>query len=456
MYFLVFSFIFLTFAHSNIQEDMKKNIKNALRLMLLVGALFTTSSAFAQDVEELLLDHEYEISGYVFRTYYYFVPTANGTLITYGPGNMSHYADEEFTEQISDVTNGYDENYNHISSMTVEAGETYYLLYYCLESSYSFYAHLYTTEEKPELTTLLPEEGTVLYLTDTNDAMISWQFSRPVEFGTITLSAGKEGSMVSQSGFNSNFTNGFYSISVKDCMLEWLREGVVEGGDPVVLTIADIHAEGDESCVYGEDGTMRAEWVSCDKPVELSSGVWPEKFLSWWAEGDEAGIVTLTFDAPILSFDDGQSAQCTLGFGSRDEEGGYYTESITNADNPGKIVINDNTIKVDLTGKSRTRDDMLPGFDTSEFTTMSISVQLVKAADGTYCYSEIMGGLGSYSKTLEYEEVEVGDDTGISKVTTETKPLRRYNTAGQMVNARAKGINIVESSDGSVKKIYVK
>ncbi len=429
---------------------MKKNITNALRLALLVGALFTASSAFAYDVEELQLDYEYEISGNVFRTYYYFVPSADGTLMSYGPGFLHHYEDENFETEIQDVTNGYESGQN-VSSMAVEAGETYYLMYYCMESSYSFYVHLSTTEEKPELTTLNPEEGSVLYLTDTNDGMISWQFSRPVEFGTITLSAGKEDAMVSQSGFNCNYTNGFYSISVKDYMLEWLREGVVEGGDPVVLTIADIHAEGDESCVYGEDGTMRAEWVSCDKPVELSSGSWPEKFLSWWDEGDTSGLVTLTFDGDLLSFDDGQTAQCTLSFGSRDEEGGFYTESITNADDPGKIVIDGNTIKLDLTGKSRTRDDMIPGYDTSEFTTMSVSIQLVKAADGTYCYSEIMGGLGSYSKTLDYEEVEVGDNTGISKVTTDSTPLRRFNTAGQMVNARTKGVNIVNG-----KKLLIK
>ncbi len=433
---------------------MKRSMTHTLRLLLTVGALFAANAAFAYDVEELKLDYVYEISGNVFSTYYYFIPTADGTLMTYGQGNMDHYEDENFETPINDVTNGYDENHNHISSMVVEAGETYYLLYHCIESSYTFYATLLTTDEKPELTSVTPEEGSVVYITDENDGMLSWRFNRPVEYGTITLSAGKENNQASVEGLTCNYTNGFYSVSAKSYLLEWLREGIVEGGDPVALTIDGVYAEGDESCYYGEDGTMRIEWVACDKPVELISSEWPETFLSWWSEEDSSGIVTLTFDGPILSFEDGQTAQCTLGFGTREEEGGYYIESITNADNPGKIIVDGNSIKVDLTGKSRSRNDMLPGIDTSDFTTMSISVQLVKATDNTYCYSDVLGGLGSFSTNVSYEEVDAPE--GIAKVVSDSKPLRRFNTAGQMVNARTKGINIVESADGTAKKLYVK
>ncbi len=432
---------------------MKKCANYALRLCLLVGAVFAASSAFAVDMSELQLDYQYEITGNVFRTYYYFTPAVSGTLMAYGKGILHHYEDENFETEITDVTNGYDENTNHVSSLSVNAGETYYLMYYCMESSYSFYATLLAADVKPEITNVNPAEGAVLYVTDENDGMISWQFNRPVEYGAITFSAGKEGSEVQQEDVECRYTNGFYSVSVRDYILQWLDEGAVEGGDPVVLTIADVHAEGDVSNYYGDDGTVRLTWQCCNIPTKLVSGVWPSTFLSWWDEGDSNGIITLTFDGDLLSFADGQKAHCTIDYGSREIEGGFYEETITYEDNPDKIAVSGSTITVDLTGVRRTNEDMLSASENS-FSTIHLTINFVMSADGAYCYTDNIGGVASYQAEINYEDLgDVGDGIRMIETTDEGSATRNntYNIAGQRVSTPTRGLYIANG-----KKIYAK
>ena len=57
-----------------------------------------------------------------------------------------------------------------------------------------------------------------------------------------------------------------------------------------------------------------------------------------------------------------------------------------------------------------------------------------------------------------FENIKEFDATGIDKVTTSTdaKELSRYSVNGQRLSARARGLNIVKYSDGSVKKVAVR
>lgn len=49
-----------------------------------------------------------------------------------------------------------------------------------------------------------------------------------------------------------------------------------------------------------------------------------------------------------------------------------------------------------------------------------------------------------------------GDPSGISIPLTTDKSITYYNINGSKLNGAKKGVNIVKSSDGKVKKLFVK
>ncbi len=394
----------------------------ALRLGLAACLLSIAAGAMAYDhsgAEELQLNHQYVYEGYgdnMTRWYYYFTPEMDGTLTSTGNGQLSHFEDDTYDDKdaLDDVTNGFADDGQKTSSLPVTAGVTYYLRYYgSMSSTTTFICELIPGDQKPELTALEPAEGETLDITYMG--IITMRFNLPVTMGEATLSAGGASEPV-----NVNYANGYYSVSVKDAVYGWLSDGTAHGGDAVTLTIRDVCLESDPTNVYGDDGTLALTWVCPDMPASVVEESWPETFYSYWEEGDPDGIVTLTFSSDLLSMEDGQTAKATVGYGMREgEDAEYYTETLDTE----KVTVEGNVLKVDFTGVSRTRAEMLPGAST-EYTEVLVTINYVLDAGGQYCWTDVQGGIASYQRNIDYVDLDGGTTGG------ETTPTDSVEVSG--------------------------
>ncbi len=414
---------------------MKKHsiiTRRVLRLCLLLGALLTTSNAFAGYFngtdEELILEKEYVLTNLAsvnFRQYYYFTPEADGTLsIDCSWGLFTRYFDNTYDrdeKEMGDHAYGADDGgftndangVSHKSEMTVTAGVTYYVAYSSSAANdATFTAHLYTSSDTPEITFLSPEEGDVLEINDDGAVYgnITMAFNRSVEMGTITLYAGDPDNPVYQRGMGRTNQNGLYVVNVREFLYLWLSEGYINKGDEVWITIEDVYAIGDPTCLYNGDGLIELHWKAPKCPVGLVSATWPEEFLSWWDEGDERALATLVFEDDLATYDGtpAQTAFVYVQFGDREAEDGFYQETLKT----DKISVDGNVMTIDFSGKSRTRLDMTPDVDNSAIEIINFNVHYVKDADGDYCYSTISGGIGSYSGQAPYTDLSGGTGGG--------------------------------------------
>ena len=97
-----------------------------------------------------------------------------------------------------------------------------------------------------------------------------------------------------------------------------MQKDYYQPGDKMTLTITGLCAKTDNSIRYGTDGTLTLEWTVPGKPHYLLSIEGANPFKSYWIPGDKEGFVTLTFDHPLMTKEDGQTAGVLLRMGSAD------------------------------------------------------------------------------------------------------------------------------------------
>ena len=95
--------------------------------------------------------------------------------------------------------------------------------------------------------------------------------------------------------------------------------------------------------------------------------------------------------------------------------------------------------------------EKIPKLGSDVFTGCDAKNCILYVPTGTYD-DYLVSEFGYFENIVEF------DATGIDKVTTSTgaKELSRYSVNGQRLSARARGLNIVKYSDGSVKKVAVR
>ncbi len=441
---------------------MKKNIagfscRAVLRLCLVTAMLAASAGASADDIEaeELVLGYTYTYDAIFSKHYFFFTPSQDGTLITYGNDVVELYPDGTFTlpddgEPVAGFTNssgsfelGGATVYGKICSLGVKAGETYYLMYTAQSViPSSFYAVL-SDGSAPEVAYVNPEEGSALDVVSTG--IIGLRFDRAVLFDGVTLSSGGNSEEAPY-----NYANGVYTFTVKYILYEWLSTGAVAEGDEVALTFANLRAASDENALYDGTGTLTLTWKAPAVPAVLESAVVPSVARDYWESGDPDGIITLTFSKDLLpDSDPGQTAQAKWSYGSRETENGFYVDTLG-------VSISGNTLTVDLTGKSRTRREMLPAIAT-EYDTVLLSVNLVKSADGNYVYSPGSGSTGSFQYQTDYtdEGILAGVSSPAESAGGGSSPAEYFSPDGKRLSAPQKGLNIVRSG-GGVKKSVVR
>ncbi|MCD8202980.1 MAG: hypothetical protein LUD48_05005, partial [Prevotella sp.] len=365
------------------------------RLSFLLCAMFSISlSTYAAEitVEDFVLDEEVTVEGSYFSKHYYsYTATENGTLSILATDVVYSYTDETFTEEsLEGWTNFGNENGKKRVTLEVEAGKTYYLLFQLQSKTPgTYYATLLSTDTKPEITYCNPAEGSVLSIE--YDQPIGLRFSMDVSVGTATLTSGEQSATLTLNSYG-----GYYNYYYRDIIYGWLSSGAIKSGDVITFTLTDVQSS--NGTLYGDDGTITINYYAPLIPTELSAESLPEVFLPWWNEGDESGIMTLTFTGDI-SADEGLAPKVELRYGEVESDAGIYSETVT-------PTVEGNTLTVDFTGKLRLRKKMLSG-TTEKYSTITVRVTNLYDINGTHVYTTGQGTVGSLSYKIPYTEFTI-------------------------------------------------
>ena len=361
-----------------------------IRIMLLtVLAVIGTANSWAADktLIKLELDKDYELG--MANTYYYYEATETGRLQLTGSSTdlPSLFTDDTFTTMLT-MKMSPDRT---TATFDIEAGKTYYLLGFSLNSGATFKASYLPSITSISLAKATPEVGGKLNIID--DSSIYLNFDEDVNSDDIqaTVSAG-----IKTASLDVESTNKNVKLYVRKTLYDWYTSGDLKEGDKITINLTNIHAENNSSLVYGTDGNLSIEYIADKAPVGLvaSETKVPSAFKSFWTEGDEDGIMKLVFTGNLQ--ENNSLLYATLNYGNKDNNE-FYTENLP-------IQAKGNVITVDLTNKLRTAQSMIPGA-TNQYNTVNIKIGGVKDANGKTTYSERDGANGSYNYNFTMEDV---------------------------------------------------
>ena len=360
--------------------DIVRRMSLVFALLLVGGAANAAEPVVYEDVQ---LDTPYELVQFRDVKASFTAPQSGVLQVksTISSDYPLPYSDEDCTQEID---YSWTDFYGY--SMPVEAGVTYYFLKkFVMNSGGTFTLSMATNELK--LTSVSPEVGTAFSVSD--GGQLTLTFNQVPKIGGLTVSSGSLSASVT-----AHISGNILSAELKETVYGWLTAGSVNPGDDLTVTLTNVRASVDESIVYGTDGTLTLAYKVPEKPVMLENASLPEKFLSYWVEGNAAGKVVLTFSDNLYTGEDGATLRLNYGNGEDENPAEYYTEIING-------VVDANTLTFDLTGKLRTPQTMVASG--TDYGVMMMGVNNVRDAAGNYVFSDGQGTLGSFSYQLPYE-----------------------------------------------------
>lgn len=384
-----------------------------MKLFMPLALAMLALTAWAQDTDtadEQLSDDWVQIvigsnvfAGGYGTHYFYYDADEDGTLVLTGAASPGvAYTDSAITTLADDTNASYISGVK-TSSTVVSSGTRYYFKasgIFSYDTTYT--AELITESTALTLKSISPEEYSTISVTGTGIVTIT--FNLGVSYTDATLSV----KSASESLTSNSSSKQVLSFEIKDVVYDWLTDGTAAEGDTLTLTVTGLCASSYSDKLYGDDGTLTLHFLCPDLPMTIESETLPETFLSYWMEGDEDGIMILTFSDSIYNGDNTTyQAGARLSFGSADDSD-YYQESVED------ITIDGNRLIIDFTGKLRTLEAMgstslyvldSSGDATDELRTMNLKVYNVCDQDGEAAYSSVSGNLGSYSYSFDYKQL---------------------------------------------------
>ncbi len=368
----------------------------AFRLTFLLVALFALNmNTFAandkENPTEITIGETYTMTGFFSKWYYSYTATDDGYFGIVSMVTPNFYSDNSFDDEyeISSTTDYVDGGQKH--SISVEAGKTYYVYFNLTESEATFVASFEGKDTAPQLESVNPEEGSTLDIVDEQNVSIKFDLDVEMDNATITLVSGDNEESIT----TYRFVNNIYTFEIVGIVKTWLEEGKIQADDEVILRIENLKSSAGVN--YGEDGTLEIKYKAPALPTKLVSETLPGKFLSYWKTGDEDGVITLTFSSNIS---DVQSVE--LRYGQVDGDDGIYEETDV------EYSINENVITIDLTGKSRSRTDMLPSA-TGTYDEVDVMLHGITDEAGNHIVTESSGSAGSLTFAIEYMDLIEAD-----------------------------------------------
>ena len=377
-------------------------------LLLLVSLVCLSASAEWLPVE---LDKLYdEPNIWNNQTDFKFTPSESGTLTIWSQDAVMHVytqltADETdlvYESQISSFAyasntfNGV--TFGKKTTSDVEAGKTYYITAgKGFSKDMKFYLSMQTGITNLELVKSNQPAGEVFNITDERDGQLELEFNLPAKadaWATLKINEHVTDSIETREDINS----GKLIFELKDSLYSWMQKEYYKPGDKMTLTITGLCAKTNENIKYGTDGILTLEWTVPGKPHYLLSIEGASPFKSYWVPGDKDGIVTLTFDYPLMTKEKGQTAAVQMLIGSADM-GDVYEGHLDSE----KITVEGNKLLLDFTGVRRAYEDM--GLK-MKWSSISFKAFYILMADGTSSFNETSGNYGSAAFDRSYVEVK--------------------------------------------------
>ncbi|MCD8297373.1 MAG: hypothetical protein LUC88_07355 [Prevotella sp.] len=351
----------------------------------------TFASNDKESPTEITVGETYTMTGFFSKWYYSYTATEDGYFGIVSVVTPDFYSDSSFDDEyeISSTTDYVEGGQKH--SISVETGKTYYVYFNLTESEATFVASFDGNDTAPQLESVNPEEGSTLDIVDEQNISIKFDLEVDMDNATITLVSGENEEMIT----TYRFVNNIYTFEVVETVKSWLEEEKIQPEDEVILRIENLKSAA--GVAYGEDGTLEIKYKAPALPTKLVSESLPEKFLSYWRTGDEDGVITLTFSSNISAVE-----SVELRYGQVDGDDGIYDETDV------EYSINENVITIDLTGKSRSRTDMLPSA-TGTYDEIDVMLHGITDEAGNHIVTESSGSAGSLTFAIEYMDLMEAD-----------------------------------------------
>ena len=349
------------------------NLKYLLACSLVSASVATINAAPSTDWGDLQPNvvYNYDAMVPVMGT---FTSATSGSIRCYSSGSeISPYVEPEHANPINSVNYYYGANGEKVRVYQVEEGQTLYFYNGLPLDGGTF--KIVTGNESIELVDAFPASGDQLMSISTNyNATLS--FSVPVKCTNCTLAVNDASVKLTPTVSNSYITVNWFST-----IRQWYREGKINEGDVMTLTITGIRDAADSSNRpnFGDGaGKLVLNYKMAGKPAELvwesgtpTSGV--SDFLTYYLPGGSDGIVSLTFSENL---DPNCHPTAEITYGDRDNiELGMYIEY-------PPVSVEGKTVSVNLQGVSRFPEEMVPGLPVQQF--IELRITGIKSADGQY------------------------------------------------------------------------
>lgn len=283
-----------------------------------------------------------------------FIPSITGEISYNCVGIMSAYSDSSHTERIEQVSSSYIDGFQ---VNTIKVTKNIPVYFYAEAIDVMFFANpgelFKVTENEPIkfLNCSIPE-GEVLSLTSGYSDLIVYFNQGVISAGaTIAVSGTDIEVPVTMS---TDFTPSL-SVNYATPLMSLVNSDKIKGGEELIVSISGIRNSAGSEYNNGEDLVIR--YKAPAKPVTILSKRLPDPFLSYWKEGDSDALVTVEYSGDI------SKASYLLKYGDFESEvpDGYIEEGESDdPSSPAKITIDGNKVTVDLSGKQRRPQDMVP------------------------------------------------------------------------------------------------
>lgn len=235
---------------------------------------------------------------------------------------------------------------------------------------------------------------------------VSFSFNIPVVASGARMSV--NGGATQELSITSSGT--ILEMQIAPDVMRWYEGNLAKKDDTLHIEVYGVCEKGKPDNKVNGDGVASVDFVLAEQPISVVSSVniptsGNGKMLSYYAPGNPAGLMTLTFSGDI----DTKKAtpMARIFYGDLDNiEVGMYQEFIE-----GKV--DGNSVTFDLSGKLRRPQDMLPALE-DPMDCLAFSCFSIYGAGGQMAYTGNITAPGSFNYTYDIEVLQynvIGDFT---------------------------------------------
>lgn len=293
------------------------------------------------------------------------------------------------------LTNGYRYTFR------VEAGKNYYCSLYheMLLESRTFVFTMSAEAIKPFVTMVYPPCGEDVYYDFALGIELQVNFNMSnVECSGVVMN------YTTVSGEEKSIDVDYYKLEIDNSWRIDVKRAIdnvkdeLERGCKFSIVIKNVKGDGEgPTGQYAVGNDIVLPYVYTPMTVAVKS-TWPETFLSYWPEGDPAGIATIEFDGPLAPLaDQPKAGPNSDGFSFQIHEGNdIESETGFQLLPDGKVTIEGNVLTLDFTGVTRK-------FVNPADEVVTILVQQLMDANGFNTY---YGGSNQIAQEIKYKDLE--------------------------------------------------